>query len=95
MARRRTPDPSTHPAIPPNLYAGLVPGAFPYTPDDAARTGKSLSAHRDWSAAVHAAGYTVDGLREAARSDLGYQMHLRGLLRARLLANDPGLTSGF
>ena len=86
--KRRQP-PSEAAGIPPELYYGLAPGAFPFYGDDPRSIEESGRRHR-WADEVRRHGYTVTSLREAAETDAGYQEWLAWRARkARVSAQAP------
>jgi hypothetical protein len=58
MAVRRHKPVETGPCVPPELYWGLLPGAFPYFDGDDPRTDEAHGRRRVWAQQVRAAGYT-------------------------------------
>lgn len=90
MGRRRASKAHEGPAIPPELYYGLAPGAFVASTDQAVMA-RSLGAHREWSDAAREAGWTAFDLREAAAHDQGYINWRRRQQRERLIKQDTEL----
>jgi len=93
MGRPRTRDRSAEsgPAVPPELYHGIPPGAFRYFGPD--KPSPDAGRHIEWTRAVREAGWTIASIREAAQHDQGYVNWLRAQRRERLIKQDPGGTS--
>lgn len=73
------------PGVPPGLYWGLPPWAFPYFGPDDPRSDRSGGKRHRWVGQVRAAGYSVSRLRVEAKTDPGYQRFLAHAERKRRL----------
>jgi hypothetical protein len=62
--------------IPPALYWGLAPGAFPYFGHGDPRSDRSVYRHRQFREQARVAGYFVLDLKKKAQTDSGFQRWL-------------------